>query len=962
MDAEGVRNGRSCRRTMFLRRPPSHRRLPFRLLTLLTLLLIPLIPTTALAQGGAIRGTVRDEGTGATLAAVEITVLDAAGTTITGGLSGQTGTFRFTEIPAGTYAVRFNSAGWRTHDEPGVVVTAGQVTSLTIDLTEQLFSMNPITATVQRGVQEKLLEAPASIHVVDEIQIKSKVALSTTDFIDNVSGVDVITTGVQGNYFVTRGFNNIFSGAVMYLTDYRIARVPSLRANISHLNPTVPTDIGRIEVVLGPASAVYGPNTANGVVHQITTSPIDDPGFVFSVAGGARNQKESGAGPVTVPDNTKGLFQTQGRLAFKTSDKFGIKVSGQFLGGTDFIFVDPEEFQLQQAAQACLADSSSQACLLFPPTVTAEDLSRVGVRDSTLNNWSVDLRADWRPNDETSVIFSYGHTTSGTSIDLTGIGAGQIDNWSYDYVQTRLNWKGLFANVYFNRSNAGDTYLLRSGESIVDKSNVFATQLQNTSLLGDRQSFTYGVDFLQTTPRTEGTITGANEDNDNISQVGGFVQSQTALSQKFDLVLALRADYNDVVSPVVWSPRAAFSFKPTPEQNLRVTYNRAFSSPTTNNLFLDLFARVVPIVPGIAYPINTQGTTDEGFTFSRTDGRADFKSPFAPLIGRSSTEFIPTTTANLWALSVAAAGALDPALGALLGSLPVPTEDQVGIVTALLNTATREFIPDPRGVDGITDIPAIDNQITNTIEFGYKGLVEEQFLFDFAFYWSRIQDFIGPLGIVTPNTTLNGADVAAYLAGFGIPPEQAAVIGETIGGIPLGVITPQEVTIQESPLLFTYQNFGDFDVVGLDFSAEWQFSPQWFFGMRMNWVNKDNFNSGPGGDGVCADNPLFPTCVSLNAPKFKTSGVIGYRGWGTGFFGNVGVRYIDGFFANSGAYFGPVDGYTTMDLSFGYSIPALRGMSVQVDVTNMFDKSYKSFPGTPSLGRVILGRITYDTP
>ena len=59
MDAEGVRNGRSCRRTMFLRRPPSHRRLPFRLLTLLTLLLIPLIPTTALAQGGAIRGTVR---------------------------------------------------------------------------------------------------------------------------------------------------------------------------------------------------------------------------------------------------------------------------------------------------------------------------------------------------------------------------------------------------------------------------------------------------------------------------------------------------------------------------------------------------------------------------------------------------------------------------------------------------------------------------------------------------------------------------------------------------------------------------------------------------------------------------------------------------------------------------------------------------------------------------------------
>ncbi len=955
MDTEGVRNGCSDRR------PVSHRRLPFSLLTLFTLLLT-LIPATALAQGGAIRGTIRDADTGAALAAVEVTVLDAAGTTIAGGSSGQDGTFRITEVPAGTYTVRFNSAGWRTHSEPGVVVTEGQVTSLVIALSEQLFSMNPITATVQRGVEEKLLEAPASIHVVDDIQIKSKTSLSTTDFIDNVSGVDVITTGVQSNYFVTRGFNNIFSGAVMYLTDYRIARVPSLRANISHLNPTVPADIGRIEVVLGPGSAVYGPNTANGVVHQITTSPIDDPGFVLSVAGGARNQKESGAGPVTVPDNTKGLFQTQGRIAFKASDKFGIKVSGQYLGGTDFIFIDPVEVEQQQAAQACLA-GVPLACLGFPPGTSDEDLERVGVRDSVLNNWSVDVRADWRPSDETEVIFSYGHTTSGSSIDLTGIGAGQVVDWSYNYFQTRVHWKEFFANVYYNVSNAGDTYLLRSGNAIVDKSSVFATQLQNTSFLGSRQSFTYGVDFLQTTPRTDGTITGVYEDDDNITEVGGFVQSQTSLSQKFDLVLALRADYNSVVKPVVWSPRAAFMFKPTPEQNLRVTYNRAFSSPTTNNLFLDLLARVLP-VPGtpFAYPLNTQGTTDEGFTFSRTNGRADFKSPFAPLIGQSNTAFMPTTTPNLWALAVATAGALDPALGALLGSLPVPTEDQVGIVTALFNRETRSFDPDPRGVDGITDIPAIDNQITNTIEFGYKGLVEEQFLFDFAFYWSRIQDFIGPLGIVTPNVALNGADIAAYLAGFGIPPEQAAVIGETLGAIPLGVLTPEQVSIQQNPLLFTYQNFGDFDVVGLDFSAEWQFSPQWFFGMRMNWVNKDMFNSGVGGDALCDDNPLFPTCVSLNAPKFKTSASVGYRGWGTGFFGNLGVRYIDSFFANSGEYAGPVDSYATMDASFGYSIPTLRGMSVQVDVTNLLDKSYKSFPGTPSLGRVILGRITYDTP
>jgi hypothetical protein len=316
----------------------------------------------------------------------------------------------------------------------------------------------------------------------------------------------------------------------------------------------------------------------------------------------------------------------------------------------------------------------------------------------------------------------------------------------------------------------------------------------------------------------------------------------------------------------------------------------------------------------------------------------------------------------LWGLAVATVSAANPALGAILQQLPVPTEDQVGIVAAFFDPGSLSFVPDPRGVDAVQDIPAIDNQITNTVEFGYKGLVEEQFLFDVAFYWSRIQDFIGPLGIATPNTFLNGADVAAYVAGFGIPPELAAQVGEAIGTTPLGVITPEEVTVEQNSLLFTYQNFGDFDVFGLDFAAEWQFSPTWFFSVRANWVDKNIFNAGVGGGEVCENDPLFATCVSLNAPKFKTSAGIGYRGWGTGFFGEARFRYLDGFFANSGYATGPVDSYATMDLNFGYSIPSLNGTSVQLDVQNVFDNSYQSFPRTPFLGRVVLFRVTYDSP
>jgi len=927
------------------RRPVLLRRLPFGFLMLFLPLL--LLPAQALAQDGAIAGTVKDAATSAGLATVEVSVLSADGAVVASGFSSQSGSFRVTGIPPGTYTLRLTIPGWRTLSEPGVVVTAGQVTSLQLVLEEQMFSMNPITATVSRGAEEKLLDAPASVHVVSQAQIQNHQSLSTTDYIDDVAGVDVITTGLQGNYFVTRGFNNIFSGAVMFLTDYRIVQVPSLRANIAHLNPTVPADIGRIEVVLGPASAVYGPNTANGVVHLITTSPIDDPGMVFSLAGGARRQGGSGLGATEVGSNTEGLFQGQGRIAIKASDKFGIKVSGQFLGGTDFLFTDPAEVEAQQFAQACLA-GVQEACFAFAPGTTDDQLMNVGQRDDDLNNWSLDVRADWRPTEETDVVFSYGHTTSNTSIDLTGIGAAQIKAWKYDYYQARVNHKDLFAQVYFNKSNAGDTFLLRTGQPIVDRSSLFGAQLQNTSFLGQRQSFTYGADYLFTNPKTDGTINGVNEDDDKITQVGGFLQSQTQLSRKLDLILALRADYHSVLDDLVWSPRVAFVYKPEPNHSLRATYNRAFSTPTTNNLFLDLLARRIPLGGPLFYDIRTQGVKD-GFAFSRTNGRADMKSPFALLLGQSPTAFMPTTTENLWALAVAAVGAGNPAIGALLGSLPVPGESQIGIVSAFLDPGSGSFVVDPRGVDGITDIPAIDNQITNTIEAGYKGLIAEKFLIGIDFYYTLIENFIGPLRIETPNAFLNGGDIAAYLAGFGIPADLAGQIAQTMAQIPLGVITPEGVTGAEAaPLLLTYRNFGNVDLFGADLSLQFQATPEWFFGLTASWVSDDTFDA----DGLP---------VALNATQFKTSIGGGYDRLGSGFMADAKFRYIDGFPANSGVYVGNIDSYSPVDVTLGWEF-ADKGMMVQLDVTNVFDESYQSFPGTPTLGRIALFRIVYRTP
>jgi iron complex outermembrane receptor protein len=330
------------------------------------------------------------------------------------------------------------------------------------------------------------------------------------------------------------------------------------------------------------------------------------------------------------------------------------------------------------------------------------------------------------------------------------------------------------------------------------------------------------------------------------------------------------------------------------------------------------------------------------------------KSPFAPLIGQSPTDFLSTTTENLWGMgSRAVAGLLaqNPALAALalkLLSTPAPNESQVGIVSAFLDTGSGTFILDPRGVDGITDIPAIDNQITNTIEVGYKGLIAEKFLIGIDVYYTLIEDFVGPLRIETPNTFLNGQDIGAYLAASGFSPEEIGLIAPAMAGIPLGVITPEGVTVAEAPLLLTYRNFGNIDLFGADLSAQYQATPEWFFGLTASYVSDDTFDA----------NGLD---VALNATRFKTSIGAGYDHMGSGFMADARFRYTDGFPANSGEYSGVVDSYSPVDVTLGWEF-ADKGVMLQLDVTNIFDESYQSFPGTPTLGRVALFRIVYNTP
>ncbi|MFQ5530434.1 MAG: TonB-dependent receptor domain-containing protein, partial [Gemmatimonadota bacterium] len=850
------------------------------------LLFLAAFATPAFAQQGAIAGTVTASADGAGLATVQVTVLRADGSAVATALTSASGAYQFTGLSAGTYSVSFALAGWEQSTETGVVVARGETTNVSASLLERAFTLNPISVTTSKKI-EKVLEAPAAVQVVDQEDIAERPATSLTDHVKEKAGVDVVTTGLQSNHVVIRGFNNIFSGQTLSLTDNRIARVPSLRVNIAHLQPTTNSDIGRVEVVLGPGSALYGPNAANGVIHYITRSPIDEPGATLSISDGLRQQGSSsksvdlgfdldGDGSddvVTVPQSstTENVFHAEGRYAYAApSGRFGLKVSGQYFRGGDFNFTDGEEVVQQALAGACIAANfslASSACLNFTGDLDLADPGagatlqtrvnnvaggRVGPGDEApvLERYAFDVRTDFRPSEDVNIILSGGRSTALSSIDLTGVGGGQVVNWDMYYGQARASVKNWFGQVFFNKSSNDETFLLRSGRPLIDKSSLFVGQLQHAANIGEDQNLIVGFDYLHTVPQSEGTINGQHEDDDTIDEVGGYAQYERGLSDMVDLVLAARVDKHSRLEDAVFSPRAALVYKPNDANSLRLTFNRAFTTPTTLNFFLDLSNQTLPISGPFRYDIRVQGGTEAGLSFMRDANNVPMHmSPFNPLLGGTARDFLPSTTGQLWAEAVALVAAGDPAAGGLLGLIAPPTSAQVPVVGALIDPESGGFGAPILDLTSIEAPVRLSETTWQTLEAGYKGLIADRWLIAVNGYWTQVNDFVSALQPVTPNLFLPAAATQAYLqaqftplVGIAFPSQAvadatAAQLAQLIGSVPLGSVVPETAGgLTDTPIIFTYRNLGDFNLYGADLAINYLVTDNWELSATAAWV------------------------------------------------------------------------------------------------------------------------------
>lgn len=918
--------------------------------------LLVTVPCALPAQSGRLAGGVRSSTDGSPLAQVRVRLLDSAGAIRAEVRTDARGEFRVAEIAPGRYLLSAALVGWLAQLRRDVEIASGRTTRIWIALTPAPYGLDPVTVTEKRR-GERLLESPAPLSVIGREEVESRPAIDLLDHADEATGTDILRTGLQNGYVVTRGFNSLFNASLLLLTDHRISRVPSLHVNLPRAVPVTSLDIERIEVLRGPGSILYGPDASEGVIHVLTKSPIDDPGLSVSVGGGSREQD-------AVPGygaSTGGVGEIEGRWAARVDDRFGAGLSGRWFRGTDWRYLDPAEVEARAAAAACLSSFSADtpACRPYEPdpgTLPDSDLlARIGHRDFAVEDWALDGRADWRPGTSSAVVVSGGLERTVNSLDQTGVGVAETRDGSTWYAQARLETGDLFAQAYLDKNElrgGRDTYLVRSGQPIRDHSALFVLQAQYGLQPWPGERLTYGVDLIRTIPATDGTQDGIYEGRDDFTQLGGYLQSEAELSRRLMLELGTRLDHHSVLHGLIASPQAALVYRPSERHSLRATFRRAFRTPGANDFFNDLFAQRIPLGGPFSYGVRTQGGAGSGFTFPELDGRPAMKSPFAPLIGEATTSYLPATTPELYRLARELLRTEDPSAAGLLDVAGVPQASEVSPVLAQLDAGSGAFVPVPGGFGAVRDIPPLEAQKTNTLELGYKGLPSERLLLTADAYYTLEQDVITAVEFVTPNVFLDGEQLAAYFRSRGMDDAtaRALAIGTRsrpgLSRLPLGVIQPRELTDPAPNLLLVLRNHGNLDVFGADISADLDLTSLWRFGAALSWVSDDRFDVG----GVQ---------VALNAPTLKSRVSVRYRDAEHGRYAALAHRFVKGFPASSGVYSGRVKDYQLVDLTLGLRLPGTRKLTVQVEVDDLLDAGYRTFPGAPELGRLTLARVVY---
>lgn len=171
-------------------------------------------------------------------------------------------------VPVGMRMIVAAKLGYRP-DSVAVVLRTGTDTTITLTLIARAVSVEAVVVTATRG-ERRVEDTPLRVEVIDEEEIAEKVAMSPGDItmmLNETSGLRVQSTNpsLGGANVRIQGLRGRYS---LLLTD----GLPLYggQAGGFGLLQIPPVDLGRVEIIKGTASALYGSSALGGVIDLIS--------------------------------------------------------------------------------------------------------------------------------------------------------------------------------------------------------------------------------------------------------------------------------------------------------------------------------------------------------------------------------------------------------------------------------------------------------------------------------------------------------------------------------------------------------------------------------------------------------------------------------------------------------------------------------------------------------------------
>ena len=436
--------------------------------------------------------------------------------------------------------------------------------------------------------EEKLVNAPATMTVIGAPLIERAPSQNFADLLRTVPGLNITQVSARDINVTSRAATGTLATGQLALLDGRSLYQDFFGFVMWDFLPVNLNEIKQVEVIRGPASAVWGANAVYGVVNVITKSPREMQGTsaIFGVGGFERANGEDAGG----------LWYVSGTHAQAVNDRWSYKLSA---GGYS-------------------QDPLSRPTGLIPGS-PAPGTPYPAYTNSGTTQPKLDARVDYDYPDGRKLQMSGG--VAGTEgIMHSGIGPFDIDSGSVmSYGRVNFVRKGVRAAAFFQTLNGDATNVLArdpKGEFIKFAFNTHTADFEasNVQTFANRHVLTYGGNL-----RFNGFDLSIAPQAENRTEGGAYVQDEIFLSRYFRWSLGARVDRFDYLNDFVFSPRTTFMIKPQDNQTIRLSYNRAYRAPSVINNFLDVtltepinLGLINPALAGQVYllPYLVKGDTD----------------------------------------------------------------------------------------------------------------------------------------------------------------------------------------------------------------------------------------------------------------------------------------------------------------------------------------------------------------